>query len=147
AAILAPMQFAHLLGGPVGRAAMLAAVASHLAPGGTFAAALLDEESLSGQMTGPQPVPDVREIDGWVYSSRPLWVESDGEAIVVKRLRERVSPSGDAESGVHEDRLALLDAGQLEREAAAAGLEAVERRKIENGPSEADSTVVMLERR
>lgn len=143
---LAPMQVFQMLD-PRERPAALAGLRAHLQPGGLAAIAIAEPESIAGATAAEAPLPDIREIDGWVYSSRPLWVESDGEAIVVKRLRERVSPSGDAESGVHEDRLALLDAGQLEREAAAAGLEAVERRKIENGPSEADSTVVMLERR
>ena len=68
------MQVVQLLGGADGRAQMLAAVRRHLQPGGLFAAALAnpfedwsDEESLP-------PLPDVREEDGWVYSSTPIGV-------------------------------------------------------------------------
>jgi hypothetical protein len=94
-----------------------------------------------------KPLPDMREADGWVYSSLPLWFNIDGETIVAKRLRERVSPSGETERHVHEDRLAILDAETLEAEATDAGLGPVERRRIDNGADEADSTVVILERR
>jgi SAM-dependent methyltransferase len=143
---LAPMQVFQMLN-PAERPAALTGLHDHLQPGGLAAIAIVEPEAIAGATASEPPLPDIREIEGWVYSSRPLWVESDEDAIVVKRLRERVSPGGETERGVHEDRLTLLDAEQLEREAAGVGLEAAGRRQIDNGPSEADSTVVMLVRR
>ena len=94
--MISPMQVVQLLGGADGRAAMLAAVRRHLEPGGLFAAALAnpfddwsDEESLP-------PLPDVREEDGWVYSSTPIARSArQGDAFVIERNRQAVSPSGE----------------------------------------------------
>ena len=48
----------------------------------------------------PPPLPDVREVDGWVYSSLPVEAAVDaGDEIVIRRLRQTVSPDGDAERG------------------------------------------------
>ena len=90
------MQVVQLLGGADGRAAMLAAVRRHLDPGGLFAAALAnpfedwsDEESLP-------PLPDVREEDGWVYSSTPIARPARRRrSFVIERNRQAVSPSGE----------------------------------------------------
>jgi hypothetical protein len=125
------------------RPAALNAIRTHLAPGGLVALAIVEAKALVGPGAA-DPLPDIRELDGWVYSSRPLWVGSDADELAVKRLRERVSPSGDVERSVHEERMALLSAGELEAEAGAAGLEPIGRRSIANGPSEADSTVILL---
>ena len=56
-----------------------------------FAAALLaDETAADGE--GGSLLPDVRELDGWVYSSLPLEVAVAGGGIEVRRLRQLVSP-------------------------------------------------------
>ena len=145
AAILAPMQFAHLLGGPGGRAEMFAAVVSHLMPGGAFAAALLDEEALSGQMTGPPPLPDVREIDGWVYSSLPIEVADVAGGFELRRLRQAVSPAGALDERTASIRLDTLGAGDLEIEAAGHGLVPRERIPIPATADHVGSIVCVLE--
>ena len=62
AAIIAPMQFIHLLGGERGRATVLAAARAHLRHRGILAAALLaDETVIDGEDAGL--LPDVRERD------------------------------------------------------------------------------------
>ena len=142
---LAPMHVIQLLEPGLRRSA-LAALAEQLEPGGTAALTLVEPDALSAVSEPGELLPDMRERAGWVYSSLPLWFEVDGETIVAKRLRERVSPSGETERHVHEDRLAFLDAEVLEAEASDAGLNAARRRRIDNGPDEADSTVVILEK-
>ena len=57
---------------------------------------------------GPPPLPDVREVDGWVYSSLPLEAAIDGEVIVVRRLRQTVSPSGEPDEERTRSRSARL---------------------------------------
>ena len=45
-------------------------------------------------MLGP-PLPDVAEIDGWVYSSLPVELRAEDGRIVLARLRQIVTPDGD----------------------------------------------------
>jgi SAM-dependent methyltransferase len=144
--VLAPMQLAQLLDRP-GRAGMLAAVERHLAPGGRAALALTGEtpaEWRPGDGASPPP-PDVREIDGWVYSSLPVAIETSGEAIVLRRLRQVVSPAGELRDREHVVRLAKLSADELEREAGRAGLAARERHEVPATDDHVGSVVVVLE--
>jgi SAM-dependent methyltransferase len=139
---LAPMQTLQLLEGEADRLACLRCVAEQLEPGGRFAAAILEE--MPEPDGSPPPLPDVREVDGWVYSS--LAVEAavgDGE-IVIHRLRQLVSPDGDLGEEPNRVRITTFPAAQLEREGAAAGLVPVERREI--GPTDVHvgATVVVL---
>ncbi len=145
AAVVAPMQFAHILGGPGGRAGMLACVSEHLKPAGTFAAALLDAEAISGQMTGSPPLPDVREIDGWVYSSLPIEVADVAGGLEVRRLRQAVSPAGQLDERTEAVRLDTLDAGELEIEAARHGLVPRERIPIPATADHVGSVVCVME--
>ena len=47
-----------------------------MAPGGTIALTVVDETTLlSAGAASTQILPDMRELDGWVYSSEPLWVQ------------------------------------------------------------------------
>ena len=69
-----------------------------------------------------QILPDMRELDGWVYSSEPLWVQVGDEALTVRRLRERVSPDGRMERTVHDEILHRVSPDRLELEAEEAGL-------------------------
>ena len=142
---IAPMQVVQLLDGPDGRAKMLAAVRRHLEPGGRFAAALAnpfedwsDEESLP-------PLPDVREEDGWVYTSMPVGVRRAGDSFVIERHRQAVSPSGE----MTEERCALaLDSvslDTLEQEAASHGFEPRARQAVPQTPEYVGSDVGVLE--
>ena len=132
AAILAPMQLAHLLGGPAGRAAMFERVAAHLAPGGLFAAALLSGDA-DAVAHGNPPLPYVLERDGWVYSSLPIEVRGDEGGIELRRLRQVVSPEGSLREQTATIRLDRLTADGFEAEAVAAGL--MPRERIEIAPT------------
>jgi SAM-dependent methyltransferase len=130
--VLAPMQLVHLIGGPDRRADMLVCVRRHLEPGGTFACALLEPGPIDAGGGAP-PVPDVRELDGWVYSSQPVEVRDAGAAIEVRRLRQAVSPQGELSEDLDVTRLERLEPDELVREAARAGL--IERERIEISPT------------
>jgi SAM-dependent methyltransferase len=128
------------------RPALLARLAELSAPGATLALTLVDESTLLTTGTAAtQILPDMRELDGWVYSSEPLWVQVGNQALTVRRLRERVSPEGRMERQVHDEILHRVSPEILEEEGAAAGLRPAGRRQIRSGPNEADSTVVLLE--
>jgi SAM-dependent methyltransferase len=124
---------------------LLSRIARIGAPGATVALTVVDESTMLGAGTAAtQILPDMRELDGWVYSSEPLWVQVGGEVLTVRRIRERVSPEGRVERQIHDEVLQRLPPERLEDEAARAGLRAAGRRQISSGPNEADSTVVML---
>lgn len=147
---IAPMQLVHLLGGPAGRRAMLRRVGESLAAGGRFALALLSEEPADEPGTrepagAPRPLPDVREHEGWVYSSLPVAIERENGALAVRRLRQAVSPGGELDEDLVTTRLELLTAAELEVEAAAEGFAAVDRVEIPPTDDHVGSTVLVLE--
>jgi hypothetical protein len=128
------------------RPALLGRLAETMAPGATIALTVVDESTLLTSGTAAtQILPDMRELDGWVYSSEPLWVQVDDEALHVRRLRERVSPDGEMERTVHDELLHRVSPDRLELEGVEAGLRGAGRRQISSGPDEADSAVVLLE--
>ena len=128
------------------RPALLGRLTELMAPGGTIALTLVDETTLlSAGAASTQILPDMRELDGWVYSSEPLWVQVGDEVLTVRRLRERVSPDGRLERTVHDDVLRRVSPERLEHEAEELGLRPAGRRQISSGPNEADSAVVLLE--
>jgi predicted O-methyltransferase YrrM len=128
------------------RPALLGRLAELMPPGGTIALTVVDESTLlSAGTAATQILPDMRELDGWVYSSEPLWVQVGEEALKVRRVRERVSPDGRMERTVHDEHLHRISPDRLELEAEEAGLRRAGRRQISSGPNEADSTVVLLE--
>jgi SAM-dependent methyltransferase len=139
---LAPMQMAQLLSNSAERVECLGCVARHLAPGGRVALSIV--ESLPEAAEGPPPLPDVREVDGWVYSSLPLEALVDEEHIVIHRLRQRVSPSGELTDEPDSVTICTMTADELEAEAAEVGLVAVERLYIEPTDDHVGSTVVVL---
>jgi SAM-dependent methyltransferase len=141
--VLAPMQLIQLLDGAAGRGAGLRAIAAHLEPGGLVALAIV-EVAQAGVPSSPL-LPDVREQDGFVYSSLPLGAVSDGDALLVERLRQLVDPEGRLTESRDQVRLELISAERLEGEAVAAGLRPVGRRRIEATESHVGSTVVLLE--
>jgi len=152
ALMLAPMQFVHLLGGPTGRTSMLRCARAHLRSGGGLAAALLGEDAVGDRVAadadgGPGPLPDVRERDGWVYSSLPVGVERLDGRLEVRRLRQVVSPHGELSEELDVTSLDLVPAEQLETEAAAAGFRVLERVEVPPTRDHVGSTVVVLETR
>ena len=150
ALVLAPMQLLQLLDGASARRAALSACAACLLPGGVLAAAIIDglpAEALPPNSDAQAPLPDLREIDGFVYASTPLGVEVVADAIESRRRREVVAPDGRVTERLHVDRLALAGAAQLEAEAADAGLEPAERTVIPPTESHVGSTVLILEAR
>jgi SAM-dependent methyltransferase len=141
---LAPMQLAQLLPDSAARVECLSSIAAHLRPGGRAALAIV--EALPLESEGPPPLPDVREVDGWVYSSLPLDAVDIGEEIVILRLRQTVSPAGELAEEENEIRIRTLAAAELEGEAVAAGLVPLPRREIAPTDLHVGSTVVVLEK-
>ncbi len=141
---LAPMQLAQLLPGSTERVECLECVSSHLRPGGRVALSIV--ERLPAAAEGPPPLPDVREVDGWVYSSLPLDAVDIGEEIVIQRLRQTVSPEGELREEENEIRIRTLSASELEREGVEAGLMPLSRRQIPPTDLHVGSTVVVLEK-
>jgi SAM-dependent methyltransferase len=141
---LAPMQLAQLLADSGERVECLDCIARHLAPGGRIALSIV--ERLPAAAEGPPPLPDVREVDGWVYSSLPLDAVDIGAEIVIQRLRQTVSPAGELSEEENEIRIRTLAAGELEREGVEAGLRPLPRRQIAATDLHVGSTVVVFER-
>ncbi len=139
ALVLAPMQTVQLLEGRHGD--FLACTAGHLIPGGVVAAALAAPPAYEGEV---RPLPDMREADGWVWSSQPVAIRSRPEGIAVERLREVVSPAG--RRTVSEDVvvLARVTADDLEEAGRAAGLRPLPRRSVDPTDDYVGSEVVVL---
>ena len=142
---LAPMQLVQLLAGAEERVDCLRCVAAHLGPGGIAALAIV--ERLPPLGWGALSSPMSREVDGWVYSSLPIETGVEADSIVIRRLRQAVSPEGEMSEEVDEVRLRRLSAETLEREAVEAGLVPVGRREIPATDAHVGSTAVLLERR
>jgi SAM-dependent methyltransferase len=144
--ILAPMQLLQMFGSAAARHAALERVAAHLAREGRLAAAIVEPPSAS--LDGPAAaLPDVRELDGWVYSSLPVARLTPGGDLEIRRHRQAVSPDGSLSEEEHTDRLDALDAGALEVEAATLGLRPAGRLEVPPVDDYLDSTVVILEGR
>jgi SAM-dependent methyltransferase len=139
---IAPMQLLQLLSGAAERIECLSCVERHLEPGGIAAIAIV--EAMPDQTEASPPLPDAREVEGWVYSSLPLGAAFDEEEIVVRRLRQTVSPSGELDEELDEVRLSLLSAATVESEGLEAGLAPAGRRQILPTDDHVGSTVVLL---
>jgi len=142
--ILAPMQLIQLFADEGERIQCLRCVAGHLAADGLAAFAIV--ESMPAPIDAPPPLPDTREVDGWVYSSLPVAAAVDAEAISVRRLRQTVAPGGELTEELDEVRLRRLDAAALEGEAEGVGLRPAGQRPISATAEHVGSTVVLLER-
>ena len=142
--IVVPMQTVQLLGGAEGRAAFLRCARKALAPGGLVAIAIADALETFDEVRCLPPLPDIREIDGIVYASRPVSVHQEAEGAVIRRIRETVDTAG--HRTVEEDciTLAHLDPATLEAEGAAAGFTVQRARVIPETDDYVGSTVVML---
>ena len=144
ALVLAPMQFAHLLGGAAGRRAVLDRCATALQPGGALALALL-ADVVPLPASGPPPLPDVREVDGWIHSSLAVEVRDIGDGVELRRLRQLVSPTGALTESLDVIRLDRLAASGLESEARGAGFDIRDRIEIPPTDDHVGSTVVVVE--
>jgi SAM-dependent methyltransferase len=143
--VIGPLHVIQLLDG-AGRPALLSQLRELVAPGATLALTVVDESTLLTAGTAARQIlPDMREIDDWVFSSEPLWVQVSEDSLTVRRIRERVSPEGKVDRQVHDELLYRVSPERLELEAEGVGLRPVSRRQISYGPNEADSTVVLLE--
>jgi SAM-dependent methyltransferase len=142
--IVAPMQLVQLLDAGE-RRRCLNSIAANLRSGGKAAIAIVEGDDAG--VPESAPLPDVREVDGWVYSSLPLGVRVEDDSLIVERLRQTVAPDGHLSEARSLDRLRIIDAEQLSDEARAAGLRPAERLAV--GPTKAHvgSTVVVLEAR
>ena len=142
---VAPMQVFQLLGGHSGRAAALAAVRGHLEPGGLLAVALADPlEGVAPGEAAP-PLPDIREEEGWVFSSTPVSVRMAADGVRIDRLRQAVSPTGELSESVDSIVLDLVTAEELEAEGREQGYRSLPARQVPETPSYVGSTIVLLE--
>jgi SAM-dependent methyltransferase len=141
---LAPMQFLQLLPSESDLVACLRGLAAALRPGGLLAAAIV--ERLPEADAAAPPLPDVRDVKGWVYSSLPVEAAVGAGEIVLRRLRQTVSPAGELSEDEDEVRLRTFAAAELEATAEAAGLHPAGRRAIPMTDTHVGSLVVLLER-
>ena len=142
--VLAPTHLLQLLDGTEERAESLRRIAAALRPGGLLAASII--EAMPEPDGSPPPLPDVREVDGWVYSSLAVEAAVGPGEIVVRRLRQTVSPEGALSEEPNEVRIATFAAETLESEAAACGLVPAGRHEIPPTDLHVGSLVVLLER-
>ncbi len=140
--IVAPMQLIQLLDAGE-RRRCLESIAAHLQPGGMAAIAIVEGDDAG--VPESAPLPDVREVDGWVYSSLPLGVRVSDDSLIVERLRQTVAPDGHLSEARSLDRLRIIDAEKLTDEARAAGLRPAERLAVGPTQTHVGSTVVVLE--
>jgi SAM-dependent methyltransferase len=144
ALVLAPTQMIQLLPDAEARVACLRNVSAALRPGGRFAAAIL--EGMPEPDGAPPPLPDVREVEGWVYSSLAVEAAVGPGEIVVHRLRHTVSPEGELAEEPNQVRIATFPAAQFEEEAAAAGLRPLRRQEIPATDIHVGSLAVVFEK-
>jgi SAM-dependent methyltransferase len=143
--IIAPMQTIQLLGGSDGRRRFLGCARRHLESGGVVALAITEAlERYDAREGFLVPMPDIRELDGVVYSSQPTAVREDADGFVLERLRETITPDG--QRTIEEDliRLDRLTAAELERQGQAVGLEPGGRMTISPTRDHVGSEVVVL---
>jgi hypothetical protein len=126
---------------------MLACVARHLKPSGRAALALLDCYEELGP-DDPPLLPDIRDIDGWIYASQPVEIRPavEGRALELHRMRSVVSPAGDKAEQPSSDRLELFSCEELEQEAGLVGLVADDRRTVPATEDHVASEVVIVRR-
>jgi SAM-dependent methyltransferase len=144
--IIVPMQTIQLLGGASGRKRFLERARAHLARGGRLAIAISEQlELYEADSDSGAPLPDIRELDGVLYSSQPTAVREEPPGFVLERRRETVDAEG--RRTVEQDviRIDALTTAQLEREAAEIGLERAGRIEIPPTADHVGSTVVMFD--
>ena len=143
ALVLAPMQTVQLLGGAEGRSEFLRCARAHLSPGGLLACALVGK-LVAFEPADLLPLPDLREIDGTVYASRPVAIRHENGRMVLERLREVVTPAGQRSAERNLVHLDLLTPRQLIAEAGAHELAPRRTRRIAATDEHVASQVVLL---
>jgi hypothetical protein len=119
---------------------------SNMKPGARAAFAIVEEMPAAFPEGALPPLPDVRQIEGWIYSSLPLEPIVEADSILLRRLRQTVDPDGNMSDELNEIELQVLSAETLEDEAAEVGLRPVGRRWIPPTEAHVGSTVVLLEK-
>ena len=143
--VIVPMQTIQLLGGLDGRTSFLRCAHRHLVTGGAMAVALSEVLDLYEVVDGmAMPMPDVREVDGIVYSSQPTAVRADRGGFVLERRREIVGLTGDMTVEENVIRLDRLTVRGLEREGVAAGFTRGGRAHVASTEDYSGSEVVIL---
>lgn len=151
ALVIVPMQTIQLFGGSRARLRFLERARGHLTEGGRLAIAIADpRESVGGDISaGPKtwerlPLPDMTEIGGVVYSSRPVVLHDAGHCIGIERVREVIDEHGGREEEIDVVWLDTVTAERIEEEARTAGLDVLPRLHIPQTEEYVGSTVVML---
>jgi SAM-dependent methyltransferase len=144
--VLAPMQLIQLLDDSEARVACLACTLDKMKPGARAAFAIVEEMPDGFPEGALPPLPDVRQVEGRIYSSLPLEPVVREDAIVLRRLRQTVDPDGNTSDELNEIELQVLSAERLEEEALEAGLQAAGRRQIPPTDAHVGSTVVLFEK-
>lgn len=143
--VIAPMQTVQLLGGAEGRAAFLRCARAHLEPDGILAMALAEGIDVYDEdLAAAALPPDVRAVDGVVYSSQPVAVRAQEGVLTIERVRHAVGPTGRQAAEADVIALDAVTPAELEDEGRAAGLEPLPRRTIEPTDEHVGSTVVLL---
>ncbi len=141
--VLAPMQLVQMLPDAGRRGDLLANIKAHLGHDGRAALALVEPDIAEDE--GGAPLPDVQEVDGWIYSSLPVAIHDAGDKITVRRLRQTVSPEGTLTDGVDEVVICAIGSEDLIAEARAAGLQVADRQSVPPTSDHVGSTVIVLE--
>jgi SAM-dependent methyltransferase len=142
---LVPMQTLQLLGGRPGRRRLWRRARAHLEPGGLLAAAIaVGLESYAPERGDDLPLPDVREVEGWVLASQPVAIRPQRHGTTIERVRQLVAPDGRRTQRREVVRLDRLDAATAAAEAEEAGLAALPPREIPDTPDHLGSEVVLL---
>lgn len=142
--VIVPMQTVQLLGGADGRRAFLRGARAAVADGGTVAMAIADIRDGVLPESDALPMPDMREIDGIIYSSQALAILDDGHAQTIHRLREIVDTEGNRTEADNFVTLDALTPEQLESEGQDAGFAVLPREHVPETDVYIGSTVVML---
>lgn len=143
--VIAPMQLIQLLPTSRDRIECLSCVLESMVPGGRAAFAIVEELPAPTPGAAP-PLPDVRQIEGWIYSSLPLEPIVGPDSILLRRLRQTVDPDGAMSEEMNEIELATLSAETLEEEGRSVGLRPTGRREIPSTEAHVGSTVVLFEK-
>jgi len=142
---LVPMQTLQLLGGRAGRRRFWRRAHAHLRPGGLLAAAIATGlESYAPERGDDVPLPDVREVEGWVLASQPVAIRPQRHGTTIERVRQLVAPDGRRTQRRDVVRLDRLDPATAAAEAEEAGLAALAPREIPDTSDHLGSEVVLL---
>jgi SAM-dependent methyltransferase len=144
--VIAPMQLIQLLRSAQERIDCLACVFGSMYPGALAAFAIVENMPVLPPGSTAPPLPDVRQIEGWIYSSLPLEPIARENSILIRRLRQTVDPDGNMSDELNEIDLAVLSAETLEKEGHSVGLRPAGRRQIPPTEAHVGSTVVLFEK-